>query len=658
MPIDSYLRGTVSFPGIRTVLGGTYTLAHGCEPGVIAIRCAPQEVNPNNSLPGDVVFQWRDTVIRLRQCRVFNHMHVGNGDGGFDMIVYLHDRRWKWQFPTISGRYNLRTADQTVYSGPPGNGLWKKHPQQLAKLLLKELGEDRVDVSALPTNDYPLVEWVDASAASELASLCDKYGCHVVKNIDESIAIRKIGEGNFLPKDLPICEENESLTVPLSPDSIEVHFGPSKFRVNTILRPVGLEVDGTIKQVNDLSYAPRFGFKPNQPFDGSQPWRGESPGTLSLLIHNLGGNALKGEKLFLIDCARRSIYRWYQIADQQPPFFPPELLSNPSDPRGEPIEVPGFPDGTLGSDTYLPQLLPIDDTLSNVLIDTDFKDNNRAKDLELAEDGAAKYATDQFWNIADFSRVWGYFYRTDRLMGGPKQTSKTASKEPESKNAYPPGGWSLDRERGIVMFNEPVYKLEGYPDGPKDTWTNNFPNLCFSFMASPRYTDTGRFHQHVVKRDFPGSRKTGTKPLVLLHPEFQLVVTHDLENGKQGPPRYLNRKMLDKIGNYYIDYAIRRLRITNPLSFRYNGLWPIQPNGAIREVTFTVGGENGAETEACYNDERSPWVQSHEERRMFERTRAGITKFGLTPPVFYAPPQSFPYNLRTTYFNISPSRRG
>ena len=74
-------------------------------------------------------------------------------------------------------------------------------------------------------------------------------------------------------------------------------------------------------------------------------------------------------------------------------------------------------------------------------------------------------------------------------------------------------------------------------------------------------------------------------------------------------------------------------------------------------MTFQISGESGVDTIASYNDEVSLATRTYEELRNNQRTRAGIQKFGLTPPVFYIPPQTFPYNMGSAYISATPSRR-
>jgi hypothetical protein len=614
----------ISFPGIASTIGGCYTLAHGIQAGMISITCHPQNVDLISNV-GTVRMEWRSTVIELPNCRAFSHSLEASGDG-FILRVMLEDRRWKWRWPTISGRYNLRTGDATIY-GPT-----KKNPQQLAMLLLDAMDEPRVDVSDLPTDDYPFVEWYGSTAAEELSSLCDRYGCHIVMQIDGSVVLRKIGVGTPLPMNLPIASDSESLPLPITPDALEVHFGPTKYRANILLEPVGIDVDGTVKPVNQLSYKPAGGWE-----------QGDLPGAFSRLNVSLKGNPKYDQKKFILDLARKSIYKWYRIT-----AFQPDPNSSPLGPMpyGSPLNIPGY-----GKIDNIDQLLPIDDKLSNVTLDPNFKLSEERKGTAGDQDN-----TKQFYEVYDNTFVWGTFYKNDgSFFGGHRHTDGDAFSKAPSINSYRAGGYSIDRERGIVMFDDYVWRLSVLKPNPGGHF--EFPQLAISVMVSPRDRKTFEMKKHVVRRDY-GGQKNGTQARVILHPEFQKVVVHDIDQaGRPGPARETNKGMLEKVARYYLDATERQYQRPNPQTLTYNGLWIINPNGAIQQVTFNISGESGVDTIASFNDETRPYLLPYERRRENERTRAGIDKFGLTPPVFYIPSQNFPYNMGSAFISAVPSRR-
>ena len=59
--------------------------------------------------------------------------------------------------------------------------------------------ESAADVSELPNQARPRVDWVSANPARALATLCDALGCRVVLDLDDAVSIRRVGVGAELP---------------------------------------------------------------------------------------------------------------------------------------------------------------------------------------------------------------------------------------------------------------------------------------------------------------------------------------------------------------------------------------------------------------------------------------------------------------------------
>jgi len=631
-------QGTVNFPGILAPVGGRYALTRGINPGIIEIHCCNQRIENFRGATGSVIFQHQSTgfYLELINCRVFHHDLMIGGTNK-ELTIALEDRRWLWRFPSISGCYNRKTADQTIYKN------YRKNPQELAKLCLEAMDEKGYDVSALPTNDYPPIEWYASNAAAALENLVNLYGCCTTLNLNGYVVICKIGVGNPLPLNLPYDTNNEAIIAPILPDSYEVHFGPTKYRVNSLLQSVAIDVDGVIKGANEVSYKPKVTETGGTP---QYAWDTEIPGTFPVLLtKELEGNAHSGQRLFIMDLARKSMFKYFQISTYQPD----PSASDQS--RGAPMEIPGCKIKIEDID----QLLPIDDTLYNVCLDPsataqDLKNNrfNQVSDTNSI--------SERLWDVVDLSLVWGTFFKSlGHFIGTAKQTSEIAFKKPEGENSYNAGGYQIDKERGIVMFDDYVYKMTN-PDDVNNS-KRTFPDLALSFMTSVRDRKTGAFDHYTYKRDSKITKKNGTKPQVIMKPEYQLVVTHEMLNGgNPGPAKQVNKKMLDQIAEYYINFVEQTSLLQNPQTIRYNGLQAVNPDGAVVSVTFEVGG-GGAKTTASYNDERHPWLQPYETRRLNERTRQGINQFGFIPPAFFFAPRAFPYNMGSVFSNVQPSRR-
>lgn len=248
----------VTYPGIRSVLRATYTLAHGITPGVSEIECAPQ--SEPIAANGPLTFVFGSTQLTFPACRADLATARRTADGLL-LSVSILDRRWRWAFGVINGEYNRRDdSGRTITAQErPIVGV-EKTPQQLATLLLQAMGETLFDVSRLPNAGRPYVRWNAANPAAELAELADLYGCRVVLHLNGLVSLEPTGLGQSLPV-LPTLVEG-SLTVdpPDPPDEIRVVGGPTLIQTRLELEAVGLDTDGRVRPIDDLSYTPDAGW--------------------------------------------------------------------------------------------------------------------------------------------------------------------------------------------------------------------------------------------------------------------------------------------------------------------------------------------------------------------------------------------------------------
>ena len=78
-------------------------------------------------------------------------------EDGLVWQVSLLDRRWKWAFGQVWGEFNIRDDGELLVSA------FERTPQELAEYLLIAAGESLYDVSQLPNDTRPHVEWVGAT---------------------------------------------------------------------------------------------------------------------------------------------------------------------------------------------------------------------------------------------------------------------------------------------------------------------------------------------------------------------------------------------------------------------------------------------------------------------------------------------------------------
>jgi hypothetical protein len=273
--------GYMTFSGIESVQSGTYTIAHGTQPGVAVIYAYPQDNPP--ALVGELTISFGDRVLRLRDC-LLDSLEPRTGGTGTIVECRIKDRRWKWQNPVISGRYNVYQDDGLL------DFATEKTPQQLAALCFEALGETGFQVGALPNDGRPTVDWNYASAAQALDRLCDEYGCRVILDATDTARIVQLGVGAPLPPNGSLMSGGTSIDPPETPSEI-IATGPCEFQFDFPLRAIGRDVDDTNKPIDSLTYKPADGW-------GFADVEGEM----------LGVDGSEAEAL-----AAATVYRWYQI---------------------------------------------------------------------------------------------------------------------------------------------------------------------------------------------------------------------------------------------------------------------------------------------------------------------------------------------------------
>ena len=184
------LSGNVYFPGVQVATAADFTLSHGISPSVCLLQTVPQtsyvaEIGTLQLSFGSTLLSFPDCAVRSATLR--------SSEQGLFWSLQILDRRWKWQFGEIDGRYNVRSADGSIIDST------EKTPRQLAELLLRAMNESQFDVDQIPNDSRPTVVWDAANPADELAQLCDQLSCRIVLGLDNHVRIRPIGDGQTLP---------------------------------------------------------------------------------------------------------------------------------------------------------------------------------------------------------------------------------------------------------------------------------------------------------------------------------------------------------------------------------------------------------------------------------------------------------------------------
>ena len=551
MPVPA---GLVSFPGVDQPESGEYTLAHGITPQIATIQMLPQQDFIGEG--GTLTFTYGDVLIEFPDCKV-DQTSFKYDQSGFVIGLSVLDRRWKWAFAGaggdgngISGSYNTRREDGRII---PQRLLGAR---DLATLCLKAMGEQVYDVSQVPNDVYPEIEWEYELPAQALGDLADSCGCRVVLKLDNSVAVVSVGVGDDLPDSDALETDALSINPPERPDKLTYVCGRTRYQMEIYLLAVGLDEDGTIKRINDLSYMPSGGW-----------------GTIDRFTMTAVAAALVNDKRrqeFLRSLARMSVFRWYQIAVETPAKLGDPVGGNVVFGQPYTLTVPGF-----GVVKKLKEIL---------LLDTQ---------VELMED------SDGFERCKP-AEVYGVF--TDYRLAATNTNDGTRYWR----------GFSIDAERGLVLFNDQVFKI--------NTTTLNYaePTLRLRTAFNVRQPDTWAWDHYVREYSFGTTYGTGAKSYK--HDESFLAVSQAFSSA--GVPGAVtdNKAAVNVEADAYLQAALLEFQTTTPQNRSYAGLLAIDPDGAIQQVSWRVG-PDGATTRASRNSEFSTAVPMYQTRRFFEQLR-------------------------------------
>lgn len=285
-------------------------------------------------------------------------------------------------------------------------------------------------------------------------------------------------------------------------------------------------------------------------------WLGENSAFFDGVVNTF---VKDGKTVETSDLAAKTVWRWYRVAKP---------------PAGQGFAVPGF-DGDVPT---VGQILP----LENGLIET-----------ALDPDGTRRQKP---------AVVSGVF----RSLGKDDENT--------TEGTFYSGDFQIDTSRGIVKFAKPVTKYNNAAAGDfKETFADLFLTVAFPVED----LKTRIAVRTIIERRLPG-RKRGTGPLLLQHPEIIQTTRQTFTNDVRPLAVLDNFNDVLIEANHYLDAVQEEFRTTPSKDIQYAGLLPIQPDGAIHQVSWRVG-PGGALTRASLNMEYNIFVPSFAERRRQER---------------------------------------
>lgn len=562
----------VTWPGVNQFIALQGTLQHGVTPSVFTLTIAPQKgkVAPR----GDLVITFGNTKIKLKDCTVDAASYQFD-EGGFLIGLQILDRRWKWRFGKISGVYNATDDAGQILTGvgPNDNEAAVKNsertPKQLAEKCLKAMKEEGYSVADLPNESRPKIEWDYANPSKALADLCESCGCRVVLGLDNKVRIKKLSVGSPLPN-LPFVDAQLDIDPAEKPDNVTIVTAPVQVQADFKLEAVGLETDGTIKPIDELSYKPIGGWTADEPESFVELTDADDPEVRNLALE--------------------SVYRWYRI----------ELDKDIVIPTGD------------GKEEKVPLLHREQIELLPLQIDRD------------AINGEKRQVRRESW-------VYGVWFIPDpKDWMSTSTTERGNSADSESyierrKDArLVTIGFSIDTEHRLVKFGEPVYRQN--PDG---TGTFLPALLRLRTAVNIRKAATGELIRMEVRKPTPGQKQT-TEDMIILRNDLEptLIQRYTAQSNALMDFGFIrdntesNSSEIIAAAKVYAEHAIRELGIETPESRKYPGIIAIEPDGALQAISWSIS-ESGAFTKIHRNhDQGSETAIPYKMRRQMERRAA------------------------------------
>ena len=591
-------QGLWSFPGLQHIVNGTFTLGHGVTPSQAMIYCAYQ---PGQAFEtGTLQYSYDSLVISFPQAKINFVDLFMDGEGKQLMQVAILDRRWKWAFGAISGYYNTRVGSEI-------DERTKRNARELATLCLKAMGEKNYNVSKIPTDVFPEVEWDYTVPAQALQEICDRVGCRVVLKLNNTVSCDVVGQGANLP--LGGDYVDASLTLDPAERADELIFVG-----DYVLYQVDLPLEPIIEQCSPKG-EPLGIFVPLNEFEFA--WLNPDTGKKDWRYYDLGlANTIPNVKVREI--VKRDAFRKYRVKVPFPFQYP--------QPAG-----PGDKAGTkIVKVEDLKWITPIEDRM---LDKSERKEGNKT----IRERKPA--VVWGLWHAGNDGNQSSYHVGSVQIIHGVKTFVEQIPNADLSKNpqAIFQGHVTIDAENAIVEFTDvmlrkspvhasempkPLELIEGGISVGKIGEEPLLPALIWLRTAiGCRHKEHRGWLREPIRRKMPGQPK-GTQPEYVRQDEVRLEWTIDFAKGNQVKS---NKTEYEKAAKHYLDIRQRELQLSLPASVTYAGWKFINPDGAIWSVTWETTAEGYAYTRASRN--RVPLdigVVSYEERRQQEKLADAI----------------------------------
>lgn len=175
--------------------------------------------------------------------------------------------------------------------------------------------------------------------------------------------------------------------------------------------------------------------------------------------------------------------------------------------------------------------------------------------------------------------------------------------------------FEVDAERGVVIFSEQVYEF--VDNGTKEL--KRPADIRLRVSVNWRRPGTRALEHWTQLRGRASAREN---PIVIHRSDIALERKLDVISFRPTD----NEDQVKEQAKFYLDQAVAELQPRPIGSAQYVGIQPIEPDGAIRQVSWSIMSEGSiaSKTVASLNTEQLVLDASYEEKRLFDKLQQGL----------------------------------
>lgn len=583
----SAVQGLFSYPGVQSWESFEGTDISGISPSVFMLRMYPQYGVPEPN--GDITLSYGGNTIVIKDAHI-DRADYEEGSGGQTVSVRFLDSRWKWQFYEISGRYNIKLPNNFIDSSR------EKTPQQLATLCFEAMQETNFDVSALPNDARPEIDWDHVRPAEVLAQLCDELGCRIVPQRSTGMWVIVVtGMGADLPDGgLPYNDYGAGIDPKETPDFLKIVTAPVSYQVCLELEPIGKDMDQAWKVLKDLSY--RLSNWPIDSYGFGRDHRNQAEISAERVLQP-DGSQISPQELAL-----QTVFRSFRISNS------PQNVATRTDANGRETFY------LLGYDGYVnrKQLVPINQ-LVEAYTDVDGRELPRAS-LMFGEWHGQNGENDGNHN-----------------PGTRIDYQNLSGSSPDDRATFSLSVDPVESDKTIITTSKPMIYMRRFTDGTWCTAARMFI-VCTVNVRDPKTWQLVRYEKTLNIGG--GSNPAFCQTIVKNDIKPWTIASYD-KYGAVNPriPLRHNRDEVEQQCDYYLDSISRTYESVASERKTYFGLYCVDLDGAITQVTYRIG-KQGSDTIVSRGTEHNFDIPSYEQRRQRDGRHNSAEKMKLMSEIF------------------------